>query len=116
MISGVTVTVEQRDRAARDGFGNDVERYSAPVDVDDVLVVPGACAELDSARPDGVRVALTLHFPATWRGSLRGARVSLPPPWDRDGGYAVVGDPMPYMGQNCPTGWRMPVEVTRADG
>ncbi len=114
MISGLTASVELRERNARDGFGNDIEAYAAPQDVDNVLVTPGACAELDSMRPEGVRVALTLHLPKGWTQGLRGARVTLPAPYA--GTYRVVGDPRPYMDANCPTPWHMPVEVEAVDG
>lgn len=114
MIKGITASVELRVRDARDAFGNDVEAYAAPVDVSPVLVTPGACAELDSVRPEGVVVAFTAHFPKTWTGSLRGAQVTLPAPWG--GPYKVVGDPKPYMPQNTPTPWNMPVELEAVDG
>lgn len=114
MIRGTTATVELRVRNSRDSFGNDVEAYAEPVDVDNVLVAPGACAELDPTRPEGVRVDLTLHFPKGWTGDLRGARITLPEPWG--GAYRVIGGPKPYMDANCPTPWHMPVEVEAVDG
>lgn len=114
MFSGTTVSVELRRRSSRDSFGNTVEEYENPVDVANVLVTPGACEDLNSTRPEGVKVALTLHMPKEWASRMRGARVSLSGPWD--GVYRVVGDPMPYMDENCPTAWHMPVEVERTDG
>lgn len=116
MISGRDVNVMPRLRDYRDAFGNDMERYGAPVTVKGVAVQPGPCAELDSTRPEGVRVALTLHFPKTWTGSLRGAKVALTGPWE--GEYRVIGDPKPYDGANCPPDvpWNMPVEVEAVDG
>ena len=114
MISGRTVSVQLRDRTARDDFGNDVEAYETPIDVGNVLVQPGACEDLDAARPEGVRVSLTLHFPKTWTGDLRGAKVTLDGRWAGD--YMVVGDPKPYDDANCPTPWDMPVEVEAVDG
>ena len=114
MVSGTTVTVELRRHVARDSFGNDVVAYEPPVDVDDVLVQPGSNDDLDSSRPEGVKVALTLHFPKTWTGRMRGARVTLGGRWE--GTYSVIGDPVPYMESNCPTRWNMPVEVEAVDG
>lgn len=116
MISGTTAYVELRVRDERDGFGNDVEAYAAPQAVENVLVIPGACAELDATRPEGVRVALTLHFPNGWTADMRGARVTLPAPYDCGKPYRVIGDPRPYMDENCPTPWHMPVEVEAVDG
>ena len=114
MIRGTEAIVSLRDRNARDSFGNDVEAYAKPVTVGNVIVQRGACAELDSTRPEGVRVALTLHFPKTWTGMLRGAKVELS--GDYAGSYRVVGDPMPYQDGLCPTDWNMPVEVEAVDG
>lgn len=114
MISGIVARVSLRERTARDGFGNAVESYSEPIDVPNVLVQPGACADLDSTRPEGVRVSLTLHFPRGFAERLRGAKVALPAPWK--GEYSVVGDPMPYAESLCPGPWSMPVEVVACDG
>lgn len=116
MINGLTALVELRVRDARDGFGNDVESYADPAAVDNVLVAPGACAELDETRPEGVRVAYTLHFPKGWTADMRGARVTLPAPFAGAKPYRVVGDPRPYMDANCPTPWHMAVEVEAVDG
>ena len=116
MISGTTVSVELRADTTRDALGNDVEAYAAAQDVDNVIVQPGPTADLDAARPEGVNVALTLHFPKTWTGDLRGARVTLPAPWTWGNPYRVVGNPEPYMDASCPTSWHMPVEVSATDG
>ena len=114
MISGQTVSVMLRKRTSRDSFGNDVEEYEQPQNVGNVLVQPGSTDDLDASRPEGVTVALTLHFPKTWTQRLRGAKVVLRAPWE--GEYRVVGDPIPYMDANCPTDWHMPVEVEAVDG
>lgn len=111
---GETVQVEQRIWDARDGFGNYVEAYQGAIGVDNVLVAPGSAAELDASRPDGVKVALTLHFPKGWAGTLRGAKVTLTGAYS--GTYRVVGDPKPYMDALTPTQWNMPVEVEAYDG
>lgn len=113
MFSAQTAHVRLRNRNNRDGFGNDAESYAEPVPVD-VLVQPGSCKDLDATRPEGVRVALTLHFPKTWTESLRRAKVELGGRYE--GEYRVVGDPRPYMDANCPTPWNMPVEVEAVDG
>lgn len=115
-ISGRTISVELRQWGARDDFGNDIESYAAPIAVDNVAIQPGRCEDLDTARPEGVLVALTLHFPKTWTQSLRGARVTITGRWA--GTYSVIGDPVPYDEQNCPplVPWNMPVEVERVDG
>lgn len=114
MLRGRTATVRLRVRDARDSFGNDVEEYAAPQDVGNVLVSPGPCKELDASRPEGVKVALTLHFPKGWAGDLRGAKVALS--GEYGGSYRVVGEPKPYQAELCPTDWSMPVEVEATDG
>lgn len=96
-----------------DRFGN-VIYVSSKTDVDDVLVAPGATADLDASRPEGVTVAYTLHFPKTYTGSLEGAEIALPAPWS--GRYRVIGDPREYMDANTPTRWHLPVEVEAAHG
>jgi len=82
--------------------------------VDDVLIAPGATESLEASRPEGVQVAYTLHFPKTFSGTLEGCEVVLPAPWA--GTYRVIGCPSPYMDENTPTRWHMPVEVEAAHG
>ena len=113
-IKGDTVSVAARLRDSRDSFGNAVEAWDKAQDVANVLIVPGKCDALDATRPEGVRVDLTLHFPKSWTGSLRGAKVTLTGRWAGD--YLVIGDPMPYQDQNTPNDWDMPVEVEAVDG
>jgi hypothetical protein len=113
-INGETVSVELLKRGARDSFGNDTKGWEKPQDVANVLIVPGKCEELDATRPEGVRVALTLHFPKTFTSCLRGAKVTLTGRWA--GTYNVIGDPKPYQDANTPNDWDMPVEVEAVDG
>lgn len=114
-IRGDTVSVLPRLRDSRDSFGNHVEAWGDPVEVGGVIIAPGKCEALDATRPEGVVVALTLHFPKTWAGSLRGAKVVLAGRYD--GVYRVVGDPKPYGGYIGRRFKRnMPVEVEAADG
>ena len=110
-MRGITVTVLRPTRET-DRLGNEVD--AAPVEelVDNVLVAPGATADMEAARPDGTSVALTLHFPKTYTESLEGCFVRLPAPWE--GVYSVIGNPMPYMAS--PTAWNRPVEVAEAHG
>lgn len=110
LISGVDVTVTRRERAGTD-------RYNAPVykDVEEtvgnVLPQPGSTTDLDASRPEGVRVAMTFHFPKGYGKRLKGATVAY-------GGreYRVVGDPQPYLAANVPGEWGMPVETEAVDG
>ena len=111
MISGRTVTVLTPTVGDVDRFGEPVEGRPTETTVDNVLIVPGATADLEASRPDGVTVALTLHFPKTYSGNLRGCNVVV------DGEmYRVIGGPKPYMDENTPTQWHMPVEVEAVHG
>lgn len=114
MISGTTVTVLRPGPPTRDRFGNDVPGEDVPETVDDVLVASGTTEDMEASRPEGVTVALTLHFPKGYGASLRGCKVRLGAPWN--GTYRVIGDPGPYMDANTPGRWNRPVMVEVADG
>ena len=114
MIRGVTVTVQTPTAWQTDRYNNTVVTAYAPLIVPNVLIVPGATAELEAGRPDGVSVAFTLHFPKSFNESLEGALVDLPEPFG--GTYRVIGNPRPYMDENTPTPWHMPVEVEAVRG
>ena len=113
MIKGASVIVHSPIPGAVDRFGNATETWEQYT-VDDVLIVPGATADLEASRPEGVRVAYTLHFPKTFIGSLEGCKVTLSAPYS--GTYRVIGNPGAYMDANTPTRWHMPVEVEVAHG
>ena len=76
-----------------------------------VLLAPGATADLDASRPEGVRVAYTVHFPKGYGKSLRGCSVVI-----ENHKYRVIGDPKPYMGDGVPGPWDMAAEVEAVDG
>lgn len=112
MIRGETVTVVREVEVGRDAGNNPIHEEVSEV-VEDVLVAPGARADvIDSNRPDGVKVAWTLHFPKSFTGELRGASVSVrgldPAP--------VIGDPQPYTAANTPTRWNRPAEIEQVEG
>ena len=113
-IKGETISVALRKSASRDSFGNELKDWDKAQDVSNVLIVPGKCEQLDATRPEGVKVALTLHFPKSWTSDLRGAKVTLTGRYA--GTYMVIGEPMPYMDANTPNDWDMPVEVEAVDG
>ena len=110
-MRGIEVTVLRPTRTT-DRLGNEVDGEPEREPVGNVLVVPGPTADMDAARPDGVTVALTLHFPKMYMASLEGCSVELPEPWE--GIYRVIGNPMPYM--KSPGPWNRPVEVEMAHG
>lgn len=100
-----------RPVADRDDLGEPAFEDPERDEVSGVLVQPGATSDLDATRPNGVRVALTLHFPKGYGRPLRGCSIEL-----RGEVFDVVGDPSPYTEGNVPVPWTMPVEVSRSDG
>lgn len=109
---GETVIVETATETGRNAHNQPIIEW-VPETIQDVLVAPGPRYDIpEAARPDGTVIAWTLHFPKTFTGQLRGARVRV-----RGGDPCdVVGDPQPFTPENTPTRWWMPVEVKRAKG
>lgn len=112
-MKGTSITLLTPTADGVDRFGNRVETFEQST-VDDVLVSPGATADLDASRPEGVTVAYSLHFPKTFEGLLEGCKVVLPQPWG--GTYRVIGNSGRYMDENTPGRWNLPVEVEAAHG
>lgn len=114
MLRGITATV-WHPITETDRFGNDVaERWTSET-VENVLVEPASTTDMEAARPDGAIVDMTLHFPKSYSGDLRGCKVTLPSPWDI-GEYRVIGNPRPLIDALTPTRWHMSAEVTWSDG
>lgn len=113
MIRGRTVTVVTKVQSGTDRF-NDPVFAETSSDVQNVVIQRGESSDLDATRPEGARVDFTLHFPKTYAGDLRGAEVILY--GEFAGRYKVVGEPYPYMVENTPTPWYMPVEVVAVHG
>lgn len=114
MITGISVEVIRPAKGAPDRFGNETAEACERETVDNVLVSPGPTSDMEAARPDGVVVALSLHFPRGYAKPLANCEVELPEPWA--GRYRVVGDPRPYIDADTPTPWHLPVEVEAAHG
>src|SRR5690606_35785280 len=113
MIVGESVTVRRQTVTGTDPGGGPIYGTPTTETVYDVLVSPGPREDVvDSNRPDGTRIAWTLHFPKTYSSSLRGAEISV-----RGGAFRpVVGDPQHYTEANTPGAWSMPVELEAVDG
>lgn len=109
LIPTEAVTV-LRPTVERDDLGEPVETGTSREGVD-CVVCPGATADMDATRPEGVTVAYTLHFPKTYAGGLRGCSVEV-----RGTRYDVVGDPQRTTAAATPGPFNLAVEVTRADG
>lgn len=105
-MQGETVTVMSRVLDGCDSFNDPVYRHDE-IDVDNVLVAPGAVNDaLESTRPDGVEVNYTLYFPKTFDGDLECAKVVV-----RGEALDVIGHPDRFDDSVCPTEWNMVVEV-----
>lgn len=114
-MRGCSVDVLKPVQGQRDRFGNVTTTYERTT-VTDVLVSPGATADLEASRPEGVTVAFTLHFPKTFTETLEGCEIELPSPWNSGNPYKVIGAPAPYIDENTPTRWHMQAEVESAHG
>lgn len=110
LISGETVTVRNAAQSF-DELGEPAGETVTETAVENVVVCPGATADLDSTRPNGVTVAYTLCFPKSFTASLKGCRVNV-----RGAEYRVIGDPQRYDPANTPGDWNLTVEVGRTDG
>lgn len=110
LISGETVKVSRTKRTL-DALGEAISAETESETVENVLVCPGATADLDSTRPNGVTVAYTLCFPKGYEGDLKDAAVTV-----RGSEFKVVGDPQRYAEANTPGPWNLTCEVTRTDG
>lgn len=114
MIKGRTITVLRPSATTTSRFGNEIPSAITSKQVANVLIVQGSTADLDASRPEGVRVAFSLHFPKSYTESLEGCSVVLPDEYS--GTYKVVGTPKPYMVENTPTSWNRVCEVEAAHG
>ena len=113
LISGEAVVVV-RPGGLLDGLGEPMpaeQLADLRQEVGNVVVFPGATADLDASRPKGARVAYTLCFPKDFSGSLRGCAVEV-----RGEPFRVVGDPQRHAEANTPGEWNLTVEVERVDG
>lgn len=110
LIQSETVTVIRTEKVL-DELGEPMEAEAVAESVTGVVVAPGATADLNASRPEGVTVAYTLCFPKTYAGELKGCAVEV-----RGERFRVVGDPQRYTEANTPGTWNLTVEVTRTDG
>jgi hypothetical protein len=105
------VKVLRRPQTGTDAYGAPTYGDVETEEVSGVVVTPGATSDLDATRPEGVRVALTVHMPRGYRGALKGAQIEV-----HGRVYSVVGDPQPYEAGNTPGPWYLPVECEAVDG
>lgn len=107
---GETVTVRRHFEVSQDEYGAPVTE-SEETQVPNVLVAPGARADLGEERPEGVEINFTLYFPKTYEESLEGTDVEVRGDW-----YRVVGVPDTFDAGFCPTEWNRVAEVTATHG
>lgn len=114
MIHGETVLVSYRDFGATDEYGNEVEEYTEPIEVGNVLVGRGDTVdEIEGGQPYAIRADKRFCFPRGFDGDLRGALVT------REGvTYKVMGEPSSITDANIPSGidWNIRVEARVYDG
>lgn len=110
-MRGETVCVHARVQTGTDDL-NDAVWEDVELEVDNVLVAPGASQDVvSSMRPDGVQVRYTLYFPKTFDGRLEHCSIDV-----RGERLDVVGSPRRFDKVNCPTEWWMVVEVACTNG
>lgn len=98
-------------QAGEDVMGNLVVEYVEST-VSNVLAAPSSTSnDVDATRPDGVTATLTLQFPKTFDGDLRGCFVEY-----RGNRYAIQGAPIHWPGNLCPTDWWITAEAVMVDG
>lgn len=110
-MRGEAVEVELAEEIGRDSHNDPVFEHPL-IEVQNVLVQPGAAADVTGGNRDGDLIAYTLMWPKAYGGpALDGLRVRVRGEWLR-----VVGAPRPYDPDLCPTEWNMAVEAVVADG
>ena len=110
LLPNTSVTVIRRQEVGTDPFNAPIYE-NVSEDVAGVLITPGATSDLDASRPEGVRVAYTIHFPKSYAKTLKGCLVQY-----LGDTYRIIGDPQHYMADGTPGPWDMPAEVERVDG
>lgn len=111
--STLSVDVYTPETTGYDALGNPVNAYTKAT-VEGVLIAPESTADLGADRPEGYSDVLTLCFPKSYTGSLRGAYIELPSPWPER--VEVIGDPMPWMPELTPGAWNLTIQAGVADG
>lgn len=113
-IYGELISVSFRVFGEKDEYGNDIETYSEPIEVENVLVGRGDTVDLiQDGQPYAIRADKRFCFPKGFEGDLRDAIIT------RGGEqYKVVGAPSPYTEENLPTliPWNIKAEAVRYDG
>lgn len=113
-IHGETVLVSLRTFSGQDEYGNDIEEYGEPFEVENVLVGKAETRdEIDDSRPYAIKADRRFCFPRGFEHDMRGAKIT------RNGvTYKAVGEPFDVTEANLPSliPWNLRVEAVRFDG
>lgn len=110
LIGTATVTVRRPVSGEPDEMGEPTTVWEEE-EVPGVVTHPGSTSDLEEARPDGVSIARTFHFPKAYSKSLRGCLISY-----AGRSYRVVGDPEPYPDADSPGLLNRTVGAEATDG
>lgn len=113
-IHGETVSVSLRTFLGVDDYGNDIEEYGIPFEVQNVLVGKAETEDrIESGQPYGIKADRRFCFPRGFNSDLRGALITR-----GNATYKVVGDPFDVTEDNLPSrsSWNLRVETVRFDG
>lgn len=96
MLTGQTVKVIRSVQTGTDDMGEPIYDTTTE-EVDNVLFSPSSTDDLSGQHPQGDTISVTFHMPKTYTSNLRGCKIGY-----ANETYSVVGDPKPYMVENCP--------------
>lgn len=105
-MRGEVVTVETVKLGTEDEFGEPTSTVDDLIEVENVLVKPGATEDVRESMRDGERVAYTLYWPKDTPMILDNLRIQVRGEWT-----SVIGAPRAFDVSVCPTDWNMVVEV-----
>lgn len=117
MMQGFAVydcTILRAVASGFDSLGN-VTYTDQPEQLAGVLVTPGAMADLDAERQEGVTKQISVHIPKSYQATLHGCRIRF-----NSGIYAgtwrVIGESVPYMPENTPGRWNRSALAVQVNG
>lgn len=108
-LKGETVILWKPKSSEVDSFGTEIVTEFEKVAVEDVLITPGASAEiLDSTDLEGHVIQYTLHIPKTDGHDWTHGKVTI-----RGKDYRTIGEARYYTEANVPLRWNGEIGVER---